>query len=886
MSILLSLENISCYTKAEFTFSRGKLILIKGPSGVGKSSIFKAITWILYGTLKGICNFNSNKCSGTFITPEIKVTRSNKSPKLQVISEAVLYDNETVAQSIIDKIYGNEEIWNVTCYLEQDSRSLLLGGTNNERMEILNKLSFWSDNPEKYIERIDMEIKYQQDLFIREQSSYMGEVKAYEDEIKNDPVDYKYNLTKEQLENLSNQLIKLVDKLKQLTIDNDTQSKFLGSIDMLENKLNQNILTLKNYFTPVEYKRMINDIDASTLELLKQQDKVNYEINVNSKDIISIKNQLESKERELISLSNQKNNYLNSLNMYNNTLNGLNTKLSLLKKTTVEKYVDLNQYPGIDINKLTRRDLYEQMEKEKQRVENINKCKMLSIEYSQSDIIEFINKIKLKINELILYKADAEIITNIKIYKEKISQMNCENNSLDITDILPKLSQAEKKYNDIIISRNLHKCPHCYKTIRYVNGEMLGDNSIVYTKQDLQNIEKEIKDLKDLKSKLEVKKSYNDYIEKLMTMLKILKSDDEVPNDINHLDSYKQALVIAEQIKVIPVYTVSTVEISKILEYLEALTLVNNFDINQIDLIEVNINNINNEILKIDAIIGESTLDSQLKDIRNKIKDVSSNIETINQNNINELRNIQLKTNELNTCKIKYQQCITTVEYINKDIDIIKNELLNLNSKIIPNIRDQLNTTNTEIEMVKLWKTKGTQLLKIVDKYDKLKKKEIEINERNKLLAGLYSLKQIAFDLECTHLQTTVDSINESLNDILQNIFEKPIKVILNLYKKNKSNDKIRANVNLTVQYDGNEYDNLNKLSGGEKDRISFALTLALSRLNGTEFLLLDETLRSLNDEYRTLCLEALKNFFGTTKTILCINHEDVEGNYDNVIQL
>ena len=773
-----------------------------------------------------------------------------------------------------------KHIVNITCYLEQDSRSLLLGGTNNERMEILNKLSFWSDDPEKYIERIDMEIKYQQDLFIRDQSSYMGEVKAYEEEIKNDPIDYKYNLSIEQIDNISNQLIKLIDKLKQLNIENDTQSKLLGSIDILESKLNKNHLTLKNYLSIDQYKNEILETDINISELVKQQDKLNYEININSKDIISIKHQLESKERELTSLSTQRYNYLKSINMYTDTLDNLTKKYKLLEKSVVDKYIDLNNYPTIDINKLTRRDLYQQIEKENQRVENINKCKMLSIEYDEIVIQEFVNKLKLKINQLILYKSDEEIINTIKLYKNKILSLNCDN-LLNISDITDKLYQTEKIYNNMILSKNLHKCPHCYKTIRVVNGEILGDNSIIYNKEDFHNIEKDIKKLNELKPNLELKKSYTDYIDKLVTFLKLLKQEDEIPKEVNDLENYKKALLIAEQIKYISLYKISTNDLNRILEYQEAMVLLKNFDCDQINIIKNNISNINIEISK----IGES-IEVDLLDIKNKIKDITINVDNINQTNIIELKNIQSRVNQLNITKNKNIQCISTIEYINKEIQLIQEELSILNSKIVSNIKEELNTTNSQIEIIKLWKTKATQLLKMVDKYNKLKTKEIELNDRNKSLAGLYSLKQIAFDLECSHLQTTVDSINESLNDILQNIFEKPIKVILNLYKKNKSNDKVRANVNLSVQYDGNEYDNINKLSGGEKDRISFALTLALSRLNGTEFLLLDETLRSLNDEYRTLCLEALKTFFGTTKTILCINHEDVEGNYDHVIQL
>ena len=433
----------------------------------------------------------------------------------------------------------------------------------------------------------------------------------------------------------------------------------------------------------------------------------------------------------------------------------------------------------------------------------------------------------------------------------------------------------------MIISKNLYKCPHCSKTIRYVNDKLIEDNATIYSKEDIEKVALDISKLKIEKQKLETKNNYLTYIQQLIPMLRIMKHGDDIPKDISELDTYKKYLTIAEQIKIIPENYIGIEELTKIVEYKELLNSYNSFDKKQMDILSDNINNIKLEMLKI-----PQNIDAELQIVRKKIADIKSNISEVNSSNIKALNEIEKELQLTNQRKIEYQKYLSDLDFINKDVTSIKLELDNLNKKLIPNIKDKIEGVMKEIENLKLWKFKSSQLIKVNEKYEVLKVKKLELNERNKKLVGLYALKQTAFDLECNHLQTTVDSINESLNDILQSIFEKPIKIILNLYKKNKSNDKIRANVNLNIQYDGNEYDSINKLSGGEKDRISFALTLALSRINGSEFLLLDETLRSLNDDYRVLCLETMRNFFGTTKTILCINHEDIEGNYDKVIQL
>ena len=52
MSIKIILENINCHTNLEVLLERGKMTLIKGDSGIGKSSIFQGLVWCLYGKIR------------------------------------------------------------------------------------------------------------------------------------------------------------------------------------------------------------------------------------------------------------------------------------------------------------------------------------------------------------------------------------------------------------------------------------------------------------------------------------------------------------------------------------------------------------------------------------------------------------------------------------------------------------------------------------------------------------------------------------------------------------------------------------------------------------------------------------------------------------------
>ena len=127
------------------------------------------------------------------------------------------------------------------------------------------------------------------------------------------------------------------------------------------------------------------------------------------------------------------------------------------------------------------------------------------------------------------------------------------------------------------------------------------------------------------------------------------------------------------------------------------------------------------------------------------------------------------------------------------------------------------------------------------------------------------------------------------MNAILETIFCDDIpKVKLNLYKELKSKRKgkfvpTKQCLNLNIRYKNADYSNISELSGGEATRISLALTLALSNISNSQFLMLDETMSTLDSDLRELCLNSIKEHIGGSKTILVINHGDVEGYYDKV---
>lgn len=150
------------------------------------------------------------------------------------------------------------------------------------------------------------------------------------------------------------------------------------------------------------------------------------------------------------------------------------------------------------------------------------------------------------------------------------------------------------------------------------------------------------------------------------------------------------------------------------------------------------------------------------------------------------------------------------------------------------------------------------------------------------------ALKKLAETLETRLLDQIVSDLNASLEVICEPLFEEPATVYITLTKQNATNDGVRTSFDVHLLR--GDLDLLvTDASGGEGDRVSFALALALADLpllKGSPLLLLDESMGALNDTLREAGVETLKNFVAlrSYKTVACIDHEVVRGMYDDVI--
>ena len=163
-------------------------------------------------------------------------------------------------------------------------------------------------------------------------------------------------------------------------------------------------------------------------------------------------------------------------------------------------------------------------------------------------------------------------------------------------------------------------------------------------------------------------------------------------------------------------------------------------------------------------------------------------------------------------------------------------------------------------------------------------KERDHVIEIQQMMTDLHMLRQHATETECAILQQITDQLNDSIQSICSSLFDRDISIILSLYKTLKSTKHMKPLVNFNIGYQGGQFDNINQISGGEGDRISLALTLALNRLSMSPLIMLDESLASLDLTMKELAIRTIREH--TNNTVLIIMHDGIEGIFDNVVNI
>lgn len=203
-------------------------------------------------------------------------------------------------------------------------------------------------------------------------------------------------------------------------------------------------------------------------------------------------------------------------------------------------------------------------------------------------------------------------------------------------------------------------------------------------------------------------------------------------------------------------------------------------------------------------------------------------------------------------------------------------------------IKEKSNEIESEIKKIdgKITASKNKK------KHDELESSKKSLEEKlqtcSSKAATISKLYEISKQVELDVLEESVFILNCHMKDYLNIMFpDDEISIEFKTIRQSKSKPDAKSmQCSMNIFYKNASYDSYKQLSGGERDRVAIAMTLALNSLLDSNMILLDESLRSLDQGLKISIVEMLKNIVDDNKVCVVIEHVGVEGVYDKQISL
>lgn len=299
-------------------------------------------------------------------------------------------------------------------------------------------------------------------------------------------------------------------------------------------------------------------------------------------------------------------------------------------------------------------------------------------------------------------------------------------------------------------------------------------------------------------------------------------------------------------------------------------------------------------------VLLEDVLPPHLETIRNKITELRSKYDLCEEvlsiipftdTDLQLFMEQRVLSKEYTTYKNKIDQTSNVILSLKSQLqpcpeDIYSDELLTINNSI-----EELTERVTKAELLaSQWKTYN-KYINDLEKYEQLMERNFNALQDLVLLENKYKivhdLKCIVLESENEYLSNIIENINIHASSFIEEFFQdNPINVKLVPFKEVRKGKTTVTKPQITIEitYNGTEIE-FDSLSGGEKARISLAYTLALSMMNCSPLLIMDESISSLDEETTSDVLESIKTHL-TSKTVLCVSHQANTGMFDNVIDI
>lgn len=501
--------------------------------------------------------------------------------------------------------------------------------------------------------------------------------------------------------------------------------------------------------------------------------------------------------------------------------------------------------------------LIEQKKKLMKIKENLEK-KLISVEKAKQTISQLKKKFTTSIDIEIKITKIKQIIKDEQTQELKLNELN--NCLKQKSGILKILQHKIRLIND--------------KISVYINkfNKLKWD----ITKLDKKKIQKQFKDQSRYREDYNNNKNILVFIQKevktkrqeIQTLDKSIKNDEKYHKILENLNKkrayFRKKIIIVKQEKK---KTDEYCNFIKQQQYHEKLILE----------IKTHISTIQD---KIDSIKIGKSLSILNKELSNNKKMIESHKKQLNHKQkykyyIDTKQNIDYDIKQFNQEKKQLEDKIKDKSELESRLEIIKTTCLKNKQLII-----QLTTT------LKQWNSYHSYY-KYKSKIETLEKeiKDITNNETlNRIKLRNHELfKNKIEEAENLSIQSCIELLNQCVQKYIHLFFtDEPLLLKINTFRETKKNKK--PYISISIDYKGCST-TVNNLSGGEQSRVNIAFILAFAEIYQFPFIMLDESVSSL-DQHTTSCIiDALHDHFPNT-LILLIAHQVVKGQFNKIINI
>jgi DNA repair exonuclease SbcCD ATPase subunit len=937
----VTLANFACYPAASFTFVDG-LCLIKGASGAGKTTLLRAILWALYGKVKNIYPAHNNK---TRDRPRVTlrfrsgltITREANPRLLTVISRGQAYQDDE-AQAIINTQLSSHIGFESLAYIAQKEVSVLLSGSQSDKMELLRELIFHGESPlDRYLvklrtraEELESVIQFTrggisslETLLVRLQSGVSYSTTLSEDQARliTRATELEREVavaeeTRRANNFLQGQISLLRSHLRGLDLGGMDPHETEATIEIKiaegqrmtmlmreaesQQRISQGIAEARATLAAID----VTDSDLATLKERLSIARHQLERQTLARQISRVESQLSESRAALRAVSEREGAQLGTATRVEcgetTESEEATTRVeeeAVAHVTTEEATSEGHEATdlGIDDEEIGR--LQEQW---RAYNEGLKGAAKVHLDYAQIP-----EAIKLA-REAIMSAGRMNLLSIKKRNEVKIAEIRSQF-PIEVTEEM--CHQAQRRLNDIRTSKEAIPCPVCKSSLIYREGHLYPLSESKTTAISEAEVEATVKKVMEgyrnwqqlyryERENASIEGSTSEYREinvaklhDFVMKLSAIKVVDRPPFTLEQLAA--QASINQHQRELTRLRALYKTLTEQLLSLASRVTAGGN--VSQLGVRSGSAASSGETTDK----AGQASLDS--KEATWAVLDREVTTEEVSElaAAVEKASHQVTKRRELTSSLAQLLPLVKDVEvdrqlverlpYYLEQLEKWKEHhrlvsIRELESKLVAD--DGLEAKRNEQARVREDLERIRRSFEYLEHYNNMLRQREVMRRAEEELVALGRFKEKMIEAEYLVLARFIRSINDTIADITPLVFDDPIEFRFSVYKEMKTDKRVKPSITFCASYKEMEVTDLRHLSGGEGDRLSLSIVIALNKFFNVPLLMLDETIGSLDEDLKKRCLGVIRAALGTSKPVLIVNHDGVEGSFDTIVNV